>query len=101
MEKEFEALRKDWEHLATDMSKTWKALVAYGKAETGARKDQMKEEMEKHLAGLRKELDSSYEKGKEAVKAIGTKVEENPWKSLFIAFGLGLLTAKLLERRSK
>jgi ElaB/YqjD/DUF883 family membrane-anchored ribosome-binding protein len=101
MEKEIESLKKDWERLAVDMSKTWKALVAYGKSEAGTRKDSMKEEMEKHLEGLRKELDVSYEKGKEAVKAIGTRVEENPWKSLFVAFGLGMLLGKLMERRSK
>lgn len=87
LENEFESIQKDWMRLATDVSKALKDVVAYSKTEAGAKKEELKAELEKHLGDLRGEIESV--------------VKKNPWKSVFVAFGLGLLVSKLLERKSK
>jgi ElaB/YqjD/DUF883 family membrane-anchored ribosome-binding protein len=51
------------------------------------------------LDELRSVLDRLRTRGKEAVGSVEAKVEKNPLVSVMVAFGIGLVAGKLLERR--
>ncbi len=62
--------------------------------------ERLQKEMKKQVGKLEDELEAAYEEGKGAISTIEENVAKNPWKSLLIAFGVGLLASRWLERKS-
>jgi ElaB/YqjD/DUF883 family membrane-anchored ribosome-binding protein len=62
-----------------------------------------KEKFERTIAGAKADLihyqDVVVEKTKEAAKATDTYVHENPWRSIAIGAGVGLLLGVVITRR--
>jgi len=69
----------------------------------GDKIDQLRTQAEASLASAKKKLEDLHEdiveKGREAVKATDDYVQENPWKAVGIAAGIGLVIGLLVSRR--
>ena len=79
------------------------ALIKATANQGGEKVDQLRSQAEASLASAKDKLDDLHEdlieKGREAVKATDDYVQENPWKAVGIAAGIGLAIGLLVSRR--
>jgi len=79
------------------------ALIKATANQGGEKVDQLRAQAETSLASAKLKLDDLHEdlieKGREAVKATDDYVQENPWKAVGIAAGIGLVIGLLISRR--
>ncbi|CEN55981.1 DUF883 family protein [Candidatus Methylopumilus turicensis] len=79
------------------------ALIKATAGQGGDKVDQVRSKAEASLASAKDKLDDMHEdlieKGREAVKATDDYVQENPWKAVGIAAGIGLVIGLLVSRR--
>ena len=79
------------------------ALIKATAGQGGDKVDQVRSKAEASLASAKDKLEDLHEdlieKGREAVKATDDYVQENPWKAVGIAAGLGLVIGLLVSRR--
>jgi len=98
VDQELETLRGDLNTLREDVRKLTEDLARA--ARTGAAV--ASEEAEAEMKRLRAELDELYRRalsrGQASLESIEEQVERNPLTSLAVAFGIGLLLGKLLDR---
>lgn len=98
VDQELETLRGDLNTLRSDVRKLTEDLSRA--AQTGAAA--ASEEAQAELKRLRADLDDLYQrarsKGKASLESVEEQVERNPLASLAVAFGVGLLLGKLLDR---
>jgi|SRR5690554_642666 len=98
MDQELETLRGDLNTLRSDVRKLTEDLTRA--AQTGA--SAASEEAQAELRRLRSDLDDLYHrarsKGQASLESVEEHVERNPLASLAVAFGVGLLLGKLLDR---
>ena len=79
------------------------ALIKATDNQGGEKVEQLRTQAESSLAAAKVKIDDLHEdlveKGREAVKATDDYVQENPWKAVGIAAGLGLVIGLLVSRR--
>lgn len=79
------------------------ALIKATANQGGERIDQLRSQAEASLASAKDKIEDLHEdlveKGREAVKATDDYVQENPWKAVGIAAGIGLVIGLLVSRR--
>jgi len=79
------------------------ALIKATANQGGDKVEQLRSQAEASLASAKDKLDDLHEdiieKGREAVKATDDYVQENPWKAVGIAAGIGLVVGLLVSRR--
>ena len=79
------------------------ALIKATANQGGEKLDQLRAQAETSLASAKIKLEDLHEdlieKGREAVKATDDYVQENPWKAVGIAAGIGLVIGLLVSRR--
>jgi ElaB/YqjD/DUF883 family membrane-anchored ribosome-binding protein len=79
------------------------ALIKATANQGGERVDQLRSQAEASLASAKDKIEDLHEdlieKGREAVKATDDYVQENPWKAVGIAAGIGLVIGLLVSRR--
>ena len=79
------------------------ALLRATEGQGGEKADDARRRVQAALANARTRLKavqgSAAEMGEEAVKATETYVRENPWQSIGIAAGAGLILGLLISRR--
>ena len=79
------------------------ALIKATANQGGEKVDQLRSQAQASLAAAKDKLDDLHEdlieKGRESVKATDDYVQENPWKSVGIAAGIGLVVGLLVSRR--
>ena len=79
------------------------ALIKATANQGGEKVDQLRSQAEASLASAKDKIEDLHEdlieKGREAVKATDDYVQENPWKSVGIAAGIGLVIGLLVSRR--
>lgn len=79
------------------------ALIKATANQGGEKVEQLRTQAESSLAAAKVKIDDLHEdlveKGREAVKATDDYVQENPWKAVGIAAGLGLVIGLLVSRR--
>ena len=98
VDQELETLRGDLSTLRSDVKKLTEDLSRA--AQTGA--TVASEEAQAEMRRLRADLDDLYHramsKGQASLESVEEHVERNPLTSLAVAFGVGLLLGKLLDR---
>jgi len=99
LDKELEALRADMAKLRGDL-----AGLADAVKEAGQRRvEGAQESLTELAAALRDEVRGAFgvarDRSKKSVDAVEHTIEERPFLSLLTAFGVGVLLAKLLDRR--
>jgi ElaB/YqjD/DUF883 family membrane-anchored ribosome-binding protein len=99
LEKELEALRADMAKLRSDLAGLADAVKDAGQR----RVDGARESLADLAGALRDELkgafDGARDKSRKSVETVEQTIEEKPFLSLLTAFGVGVLLAKLLDRR--
>ena len=95
-------LIQDIEHLKAELAKVrgdlkdvLSAAKEVGTSGTATLKDKVGEKLE----DVKKVIDTAKEKGAQVVEQAQTTIQERPLTSVLIAFGVGVLVAKLLSRR--
>jgi len=91
---DLESLKNDVSKLQSDISDITQKLIYKAKTDSGP--IPMKDKI---IEDLKNELDRARGKGREAFESVKQKIQEKPLMSLLIAFILGLLLGKLLDRR--
>jgi ElaB/YqjD/DUF883 family membrane-anchored ribosome-binding protein len=86
------AVKEDISNLRSDMKDLLQKLIDTGRSETGAAKGRVIEEL--HDA-----LELASKSGKETVESLESKVQENPFTSLLLAFFVGLLLGVFFNRK--
>lgn len=107
IKKDVEILQADLNRLASDVSTTWENIVELGKAEAGAKKEKIEQELRSRFANLKDEIQNVREKGfkifenpTETIQNAGKKIEQNPLLSVCIALGVGIVLGKIIEKIS-
>lgn len=85
-------VKEDISKLRYDMKELFQKLIDTGRSETGAAKDRMVKE-------LIDALEIASKSGKETVESLESKVQENPFISLFLAFFVGFFFGVFLNRK--
>jgi ElaB/YqjD/DUF883 family membrane-anchored ribosome-binding protein len=107
---DFDNVRKDISRLRTDLAELSKQFkdrgTGYAKATTdrilasiGKELGEFGDDRDRVLEKLREELENAQELGKKKVESVEKKIQENPLKSLLIAFIAGLFLGKLFDRK--
>ncbi len=91
-------LKKDAEKVKGDLSNLLKRVVDIGKEESGSAKDLIKDEGNKLIEELDEIFTSSKVKSRKKVKKARKKVEERPFLSLIVAFLVGVVLSKIMNR---
>lgn len=96
---EIETLKAELARLREDFAGVAAALRDAGMAET----ENMRENTSEFLSNLKEHLghalDEAKEKGKRSMEVVENQVSEHPFASLLIAFGVGFVLGKLLDRK--
>jgi len=88
MNEDLRALKEDLSQLRADLASL-----------TGKATNQAKAMGRERFEQMRQALAAAKEKGGAAVQGTQHQIEEHPWTAVAIAFGVGLLVGKLLDRR--
>jgi ElaB/YqjD/DUF883 family membrane-anchored ribosome-binding protein len=94
-----EKLISDFKLVIADAEELLRATAG----QAGEKAVEMRGRVEEHLARARQSLasakDVAVEKAKTAGRATDTYVHENPWRSIGVAAGVGLVVGLLIGRR--
>lgn len=107
---DFDNIKDDISRLRTDLSELSKQVkdrgTGYARATTdrilasiGKELEGLGEDKDRVLEKLHAELENVQEIGKQKVETVEQRIQENPLKSLLIAFIAGLFLGKLFDRK--
>jgi len=96
---ELDSLRSDVSKLRSDLAGLAEALLKAGKHEAGAAREKLEEEVSKRLDSLREKAATVRDAGQTAIETIENQIEERPFISMLVAFAVGLVFGKLVDRR--
>lgn len=105
-----ENLKADISNLRTDLSELSNSIKEKGKGyaritaekviqSIGTELDKLGEDKEKVIAKLQDELQGIQDKSKESIESVEDKIQENPLKSVLVAFLAGLFIGKIFDRK--
>jgi len=97
LKKEMEQLRADLATLRADVADLAKALKSAGTHKAESIKDSVEDDLRKYRETLREKLDDARSKGYEAKEQMDEQIAAHPYASLFTAFGVGFMFAKLMH----
>jgi ElaB/YqjD/DUF883 family membrane-anchored ribosome-binding protein len=91
-DKELDAVRKDLKALRSDLSGLMNSLKDTGVRRASDARNAASEQIDRTVDQLR-------EHGRNTTESLGREIQERPLASLAIAFGVGFLASKLVDRR--
>ena len=94
---DYESLRKDLKRLRSDVATLAQSLTATGTGRARAVKDSAVEEARRRLDELSNRARAVQERGMEAIESVERQVAGNPWKSVGVVFGVGMLMGVILN----
>jgi ElaB/YqjD/DUF883 family membrane-anchored ribosome-binding protein len=98
LDKEFDALRADMEALRKDLAALLGAVGDAASDELKSRGGRARAAATRARAALGEAAEEAERRGTESLASLEQRIEERPLASVLIAFGVGLLVGKLLER---
>lgn len=99
LSREMESLKADLTKLREDFAGVTAALKEAGYKKTDDARQGLVDLMNSLLDELRGAMGQAKDTGKKSVETVGHQIEQRPLTSLFTAFGVGFVIAKLLHRR--
>lgn len=93
-----DAIKDDLALLKTDLVAAMRDLMEAGKSGAGEAKEKLEEAVQERLNRVGDAAHSVAERGRRAADTVHRYVEENPFQSLAVAFGVGLLVGAVLRR---
>lgn len=94
-DKELEDMRKDLNQLKAQL----KSLSDEGGDLLASARSKLEAEAEKLISGMKGAGAAAAEKGEQLLHSTEGKIEENPWGSVMVTFGVGVVVGMLLRRR--
>lgn len=94
---EFDTLKTDVDKLKDDIGDLLDLLRQFGTERAGQTKASVEEELLRRREELREALVGARARGEKVAKAVSGEVEQHPFNSMLMAFGLGVVIAKLLD----
>lgn len=92
---DMDRIKDDLSTLREDFGELVSAAMDMGKHQAGTAKDKM----EAGIVELRKAAKRAQKRGEEAVEVTQKTIAARPLTSVLIAFGAGIILAKLLDRK--
>lgn len=96
---DLDGLKSEIEQLRSDLGSLVEAVLEGGKDKAESADATLREELQERLESLRDSLAQARERGEEAVETAQHTIEERPFVSVLVAFGVGMVAAKLFSRR--
>ena len=88
-------LREDFAKLGGDFKDLFDTAMDLGKHSAGTAKDKL----DAGLVELKKAAKRARKQGEDAVEMASDKIKERPLTTVLVAFGVGILLGKLMDRR--
>lgn len=101
MATESETLKKDVAELQATLNKLTKDVTSMSQAMAEDVKSRAGKANGEIRENVKKFAEQARDKGKESAEVVGAQVGENPFRSLLIAFGAGVVLSQLISRRGK
>lgn len=98
MASETETLKKDMADLRSALESLTKDMSSLSKTMTENMKDSVQETNGELKQKAQKLVEQAREKGKHSAEVASTAVSENPFRSILISFGAGILISQLIRR---
>ncbi|HLS69062.1 MAG TPA: hypothetical protein VK035_06930 [Kiloniellales bacterium] len=98
VDQELETLRGDLNNLRADVRKLTDDLASAARTGASIASDEAEAEMKRLRADLDELYHRALSRGQASLESVEEHVERNPLTSLAVAFGVGLLLGKLLDR---
>ena len=98
LQKELEKLKTDIAKLKTDLSAVGEGVKKMGTEAVGATQAKVKSAAQDALDEFQNKLNEMKSQGQKAVHDLEQEIKEKPLTSLAVAFGIGFLLSKLLDR---
>ncbi len=95
---DLDGLKSEIEQLRSDLGSLFEAVLKEGKEKADDADTTLREELQERLDALRDSIAHAKERGEHAVETAQQTIEERPIISVLVAFGIGVLTAKLISR---
>ena len=95
-------LQQDIEHLKAELAKVrgdLKDVLSAAKDVSASSATTIKDKVGEKIDDMKEVLEAAKEKGGKVVEKAQTTIQERPLTSVLIAFGVGVLVAKLLSSR--
>jgi ElaB/YqjD/DUF883 family membrane-anchored ribosome-binding protein len=99
LRKDIDALKKDLEQLRGDIGKLGGTLKSQAAGKASEAAQAVGDEVENLRAQLHDMLGRLESQGQEGMRRVGRQVEESPLTSLGIAFAVGFVIGRILDRR--
>lgn len=96
---DLDGLKSEIEQLRSDLGSLFEAVLNAGEDKAEDATSSMREELHERWEALRDSIEHAKERGEQAVETAQHTIEERPLISVMVAFGVGLLTGKLIGRK--
>ena len=100
-DKELDELRSEIANLRTDITKLFDGIKNYAGTKVSDEKDHIIDRSHQIWADLMDKFYTSKARGKKVVRDVSSKVEEHPFISIMVAFGVGYAIAKIFTMKAK
>jgi ElaB/YqjD/DUF883 family membrane-anchored ribosome-binding protein len=98
LRRDIDAIKDDILDLKTDMVAAMRDLMEVGKSEASDRKAEIEEAVRARLDRLSSAASAVARRGRRAAESAQHFVEEKPFQSLAVAFGIGILLGAALRK---
>jgi len=98
LQKELEQLKTDINKLRADLSTIGEGVRKMGTEAVGATQAKVKSVAQDALDEFQNKLNEAKSQGQKVVHDLEREIKEKPLTSLAVAFGVGFLLSKLLDR---
>ncbi len=98
LRRDMDAIKDDLTSLKTDLVSAMRDLVEAGKSEAGDAKAKIEEALHEKLERLNSAAHGVADRGRRVAQGAQHFVEEKPFQSIAIAFGVGLLLGAVLRK---
>ena len=98
LDKELEQLKTDIAKLRTDLSALGEGVRKMSTEAVGATQARVKTAAQDALDEFQNKLNEAKSQGQKAMNDLEREIKENPLISLLVAFGLGFVISKLMDR---
>jgi len=97
MADDYQALREDLNNLRADVAALASDAVRSGRGRAGAAKQSATDEVRRRVEQLSSRLGEMTEQGRNQLESAERRIASNPWQTVAVVFGLGMLAGMILR----
>lgn len=96
---DFDTVKDDLGQIRKDFAELAQAILDAGRSGAKDAREKLEQEAQRRLDQLRDTAHSVRARGAHAVESVHDVIEERPFTSVLVAFGIGLIIGKILDRK--